>query len=515
MKSKIIEKASHLYQSGNVSEALLYYGSCLWNGQEQSLELVPIWFQDQSLLSKVPEKDLCSFIALLILIIDHYDETVQNQLWALCQDVLNRITTCEDRDDTSDRYVVECNLYRHMNEPQKALNIITKGLSKGPTTSRYTFAGLSYLDLEQETQAEHYIALGVLSDPHNASAYNDLGDYYFKKEQYQKARDCYYKVLESENRHDCEWAEPSWIFCCFMEDGNRYELERLAVYTAANPENDRAHTLCQWANFELLIPNVDYIQNSTEAIINGLSSLRESGNVSPVAKCTVSCQESASSINAVRLALEELSGQPSTFEAITNTAQDPPLDETIDDEGLVLWNYKDLNHPFAALPAPPDDINDMVAALASTDFSLKTWYEEAKSYADTLSKQHTSQLYATMIHPPKQSTTTFLAEEWLSRVQFAAVCIVAQISLHEIDRICKGQLDWPIIPAFTLAAWLASQDFSLAEWAENILQLVARRISRTNYCFFEHAYYCAAYLLPNKDQTYYIKLWQQRRALEN
>ena len=151
--------------------------------------------------------------------------------------------------------------------------------------------------------------------------------------------------------------------------------------------------------------------------------------------------------------------------------------------------------------------------LAATDFSLKTWYEAAEKYAEKLSDTQCVELYGVMVFPPKQKEERFFAEDWLFRVQFAAVCILARISFHELNRICKGQLDWPIIPAFTLAAWLSSQDVSYARRAEEILEIVRKRISKENYCFFEYAYTCAAYLLPGKDEGYYRKLWQRRQSL--
>ncbi|MDE5825321.1 MAG: hypothetical protein K2H91_11665, partial [Lachnospiraceae bacterium] len=124
-----------------------------------------------------------------------------------------------------------------------------------------------------------------------------------------------------------------------------------------------------------------------------------------------------------------------------------------------------------------------------------------------------NELYGVMVYPPSQKDTGIFAEDWLARVQFAAVCILARISLHEIDKICKGQLDWPLIPAITLATWLASQNSSYEQWAAKLLDIVGARISRKNYCFFEYAYACAAYLLPNQTEEYYTKMWQWRQSL--
>ena len=513
MKSSIVQKAEHLYHTGNVQEALHYYASCLWNGEEDSTAPLSAWLSDQNLVAKAGEEAVCAFIAAILFTIDRCEEPLREHLWSLCHDTFDRITTCKARNETSDRYVAECNLYRHQKEPEKALEVILKGLAQGGTTSRYTFAGLTYLDLEQEEEAEKYIALGLASDPGNAAAYNDLGDYYFKKRRWQKAGECYYKVLEAGDYNDCSWAEPSWIFCCFMADADPYELERLAVCAAADITNERAQELCRMAVFEQLTPNVDYLDSSSESIVNAARSMREKGNASGVAICTTSCQESASGINAARLAIEQICGHPCTFTVTTSKAQNPPLNETLDEEGIVLWDYADLNTPLPAVDEPSAFVSSLVGELAETDFSLAAWYASAKDYAARLSREQYHELYGVMVYPPAQKNTQIYAEEWLSRVQFAAVCILARISLHEIDRLCKGQLDWPIIPAITLATWLASQDASCLQWASKQLDIIGSRISHKNYCFFEYAYACAAYLLPGQSEEYYTKMWQWRQSL--
>ncbi|MCM1303869.1 MAG: hypothetical protein NC305_09685 [Lachnospiraceae bacterium] len=513
MRSDIIKKSEELYQSGNVQDAFRYYASCLWRGEEDNPELLSLWLEDKDLVAKAGEQAVCAFIASILLTIDRYEESLRTHLWALCQRVLEGITVFEDRQDTSDRYVVECNLYRHQKKPEQALEAILKGLDRGGTTSRYTFAGLTYLDLEKEEEAERYLALGLQSDPGNAAAYNDLGDYYFKKRRFRKAGECYYKVLEAGNYDDCSWAEPSWIFCCFMKDADPYEKERLALCAAADIRNGRARELRRMAYIETLAPNVDYLSYSSESIINALRSMRERGVTSGVTQCAVTCQESASSILAVHMGIEQICGQSSDFVLTSNKAQDPPMDQTVDGEGIILWDYADKNRPVPVVPRPSEQVSRLVGELAATDFTLEKWYAAAEGYAARLSAVPREELYGVMVFPPKQTDDSILAENWLFRVQFAAVCILARLSLHEIDRLCKGQLDWPIIPAFTLAAWLASRDASLAPWAEELLNMVKSRISRHNYCFFEWAYTCAAYLLPGKSKGYYTALWQWRQSL--
>lgn len=513
MGSEIVREAKRLYDAGKVQEALQYYVTALWRGEEQNTELLPLWLGDPNLAAKAGEQAVCTFLACLLLVIDRFEEPLRRQLWALCHNVLDGMPQGGARQDTTDRYVVECNLYRHEKEPERALEVIRKGLAQGATASRYTFAGLTCLDLDKEEEAEGYLAMGYQANPDDASAYNDLGDHYVAKRRWKKAGECYYKVLEAGDGNDCAWAEPSWLFCRFMADGDPYELERLALYAASDENSDRARWLCRMAAFERKVPNVDYLEFSTESIVNAVRSIRQSGNLSGVVRCRLSCQESASSMNAVHLGLEQMYGREVSFDISSAKAQNPPLDETLDQEGVVLWAYRDVNTPVPAVARPSEFISGLVRELAETEFALPAWYEAAGRYAAQVSPEQREELYGVMVHPPKQEKGEVFAEDWLFQVQFAAVCILARTSLHELDRICKGQLDWPIIPAFTLAAWLASRDASCLPWAENLMSMVKDRISKENYCFFERAYACAAGLLPGREAAYYTEVWRWRQSL--
>lgn len=131
MKSEIVKKAESLYESGQVPEALQYYVVSLWRREEENTELLSAWLGDPELLSKAGEQAVCGFIAAALLVIDQCEEALREHLWSLCQHIFDNIGLCEDRQDTTDRYVVECNLYRHKKESEKALEVILKGLERG------------------------------------------------------------------------------------------------------------------------------------------------------------------------------------------------------------------------------------------------------------------------------------------------------------------------------------------------------------------------------------------------
>ncbi len=109
MKSDVITKAENLYQSGQTQEALKYYASSLWNEEESNPELLSTWLADNNLIKKVGEQAVCTFIGSILFTIDRCEDSLKNHLWTLCQNLLDHIIICEDREDTFDRYVREGN----------------------------------------------------------------------------------------------------------------------------------------------------------------------------------------------------------------------------------------------------------------------------------------------------------------------------------------------------------------------------------------------------------------------
>ena len=117
MKSEVIKNAQNLYDSGQVQEALEYYAAALWHNKENNTELLYTWLEDNSLIEKAGEQAVCTFIASILLIIDHCDASSQNRLWTLCQNIFDHMEICEDREDTSDKASTNDFAKMHRNEP--------------------------------------------------------------------------------------------------------------------------------------------------------------------------------------------------------------------------------------------------------------------------------------------------------------------------------------------------------------------------------------------------------------
>ena len=159
-----------------------------------------------------------------------------------------------------------------------------------------------------------------------------------------------------------------------------------------------------------------------------------------------------------------------------------------------------------------------VKELARSPFHLGEWYNRAGSMCEGLSFDD---LYGCMVYPPEPDDMRIPADQWLLRVQFAAVCLLAQLGKddsrmpspelivyggklpsYELTRICLGQLDWPVIPALTLLAWQAKEGLADREQALGVLSLLKTRVPEHDYCFFEHALACALSWFPGRARNF-------------
>lgn len=514
MDIELYNRVSELFSAGKEAEGLDMYGrAVLQSGDAVLLEPAEEWLKNENLVRQAGEAAVCTFIVRIMSAMDRCEEAMRDRLRKLSLKVVRNLTDCKPRQDTTDRYVTECILLRHMEMPEDALKAALEGVKLHHTASCATFAGLCYLDMKEEKAAEEYIQSGLKLDPENGSGCNDLADYFFNHRRYEKAGEFYRLVLETGDQYDSSWAEPSWLFCRYMIHGDTFDLERLAVFAATYTDNQRAEWLCESARRELLIPYVDYLPGSTEAAINFLREMRERNTDIREGRMALTCQEAASSINAIRLAITQFGKREGTFEVIVSHVPEPPLNSLASPDGMTFWKYKEDNDAVPALERPSEKTGEIVKGLAASPFSLGKWYEAAGELAKQIDGEECKEVYACMVYPPVPDGEV-LAEDWLMRVQYAAACILTRISPRELERICMGQLDWPVIPALTLLAWQAREGILNIEQASSVLFELSERVSKTDYCFFEHAIICAFTWLPGQSEEFYQDMRQWRRRLE-
>lgn len=531
----MIREAQRLARAGRCGQALDFCGEAVFlSGDAGLMEPAKRWLRDRAFVESAGEEAVCVFVVRVVSALDGCAPKEREQLQNACLEALGAFDPagCPARQDTTDRYVAECILLRHMGRQEEALRTARQGLAHHGTAYCATFAGLCCLALGDEEGAEEAIRQGARVDPGCVTGYNDLGDYYFDRESYEKAEEAYCHVLDSGDQADCGWAEPSALFCRWMREKDPADLERLALCAAADPDNSRAAGLCGLVRAMLQTPYVDYLPRSTEALVNCLRQMEERGGDVQEAKISLTCQEAASCVNALRLHMSSFGARKARLTLVVERAPNPPLDAPASPDGARLWRY---GPDFDAEPAvePPDrDVVERVARLAREPFDLAAWYGKAGPLAEGLDGADAQSLYGCMVYPPLPEIQAS-ADVWLTRVQYAAVCILARMGgghleaasqqmreyvkklpSPELARICLGQLDWPVIPALTLLAWQAREGVADRDAAAELLFGLLKRVPRHDFCFFEHALVCAMSWMPGLSDEIHDEMRLRRKRLE-
>ena len=523
-------QAQAMMDQGRNAEALESFARAAAQTRDLShMDMAERWLGDQALLDRAGEEAVCLFVALLTQVLDPMEPVQRQRLWDGCLNALRALGDAAPRQDMTNRYTAECILLRHMGRTEEALKAAQEGISRHKAASCYTFAGLCCLDLDDPEGAEDYVKEGLERDPGNLAPCNDLADYFLRVRNLPKAIEYYSMVTDRGDQQDAEWAEPSLIYCRWLDSGDPAELERLVLCAASKPQNQRGGELCQWAREERLIPYVERFFPSWDATVKMIPNFTAKGTGGEV-KLVLSCEEAASAANAVRLAITEYGKKSGGIHLVVNAVSDPPLDSTLIPDGVRLWNYSPDHNASPAVEPPSALVWDRVKELAQSPFKLGEWYARAEKLCEGLTFED---LYGCMVHPPEPDDGRIPADQRLLRVQFGAVCLLAQMGRddsrmpspelmiyagklpsQELARICLGQLDWPVIPALTLLAWQAKEGLADREQALGVLSLLKTRVPEHDYCFFEHALACALSWFPGESEEFHQKMHHWRRMLE-
>lgn len=238
-------QAEALMDQGRIAEALDHFARAAIQTRDLShMDLAERWLNDQPLLDKAGEAAVCRFVALLTQVLDPMEPVQRGRMWNACLKALRALgDDTAPRQDMTDRYTTECILLRHMGRLEEGLKAAQEGIARHKAASCYTFAGLCCLDMGDTKGAEDHVLQGLEQDPKNLAPCNDLADYFLNHQMLDKAIEYYAMVVDRGDAQDIEWAEPSLIFSRWLVSRDPVELERLALYAASQPRNQRAAQL--------------------------------------------------------------------------------------------------------------------------------------------------------------------------------------------------------------------------------------------------------------------------------
>lgn len=241
-------QAEALMSQGKVGEALEHFARTAVRTRDLShMDTAERWLNDQALLDRAGEEQVCLFTAFLTQVLDPMEPVHRQRLWEGCLNALRSIKDPAPRPDMTNRYTAECVLLRHMGRMEDALKAAQEGIRLHKAPSCFTFAGLCFLDMDDTDGAEDCVRQSLELDPHALAQCNDLGDYFLNHNNLPKAMEYYAMAVDRGDAKDAEWAEPSLIFCRWLESKDPVELERLALFAASQPQNQRGAQLCQAA----------------------------------------------------------------------------------------------------------------------------------------------------------------------------------------------------------------------------------------------------------------------------
>ncbi len=449
---------------------------------------------------------------------DFYANNHDNTIYEKLVEFLEPLTQEEASNLPIDKYVMTSMLYRRLKRYDKALSEAKKGFEQSPTAINANFVALCYKEMDELDEMEKYTQLSISINPSERSICNDMGDVFLLHENYAKAAQYYALAMEA---GEDEWAEPSYYYSRYLLNGEESDkmFEQLIQYSKKYNENSRAKELLDKI-YDKLYPEeslfYDQIPFSQEALTNLLyqfstNNAEKLGSdlhslTVPIPdsdtksmRTAVSCLESPSAIRAICLYLSNYDQNPINWQLICHKEPDPPFLEPVKDANTAkpfrLWNY-DKSYSFTPNVKPPNEkVKERVFHLAATAYSLPAWYEQAQELALELTQADRDSLEGVMVFPPNLSNKDYQMDQWLMRVKYAAVFLLAaldereeQIPSASLKQILLGQLDCPVLAALTL---LSYQTIQYPECFHEVYQLFCDfedRIFNDSYCFFLTTY---------------------------
>lgn len=449
------------------------------------------------------EKTITYFAMQCIHVMEYYCQQKETdlieQFITLYQPFVSART--DDEESLVDKYMVMSMYKRRVNDIEGAIEDAKMAYKRQPISRHATFIGLCYKQARDIENAEKYFEKGYELDQTDISPLLEMGDLLVDEQEFIRAGAYYKRALEVEPEND--WALPSLLFCKYFEPEYKASArEKLLAYCEEQPENERADYLRGWIAYIERVPYLDYIPQSSESTINVLHQMYSEyvkkgaedddtinlGNI----KMAVSGMEAPSAYHALKLAAFNYDEAPYFTIAIGKEALLPSF-APIHNEGIIFWDTdcseERIYSQKAALPKPNDHVVDLVMSLATKAYSMAQWYDEARVIAREISKDEIESLFGIMVHTPNPHFR-ICTDIWLQRIQYAAVCILAHIDCEagiskHLRAICKGQLDWPIIPTMAVLAYKNALEPSCQKQVLELFELIEGRIFKEAFCFFK------------------------------
>ena len=351
--------------------------------------------------------------------------------------------------------------------------VVRATLDHAPDWHTATALGLVLRQKGDLAGAEKAFEHALQLDPNDVSARLEAADTYFEREQWQPALKWYDNALAKERNQI--WAHPSALYCRWKltnEEGHLQSLVELA-----KRGNQRAGYLCSQAFYgDLPEPHC--------ATANLLRQFHDSIRTNPAeapkgeARLTISCLEAPSNYLAFRMEMAALKHDLRMVVTVETIGRPDPRKPAAPVKYL-LWKFNGTE-PSPALPAPPADVVQKIAALASAPFNNDANWAAASRMAEAFGPARVGEVLATMVHPPPVPPGR-TALSWLPRVQHAAAQVAAQVDAgwegsarrEALLSVLHGPSDWATSAAIRALARLGVENEAFAPDIDEAFKILA------------------------------------------
>ena len=436
--------ALFLYRSGDTPEAFsVLFQAALAQPKAGFLRWAVDWLRNADRPAILPADLAKWFLSRLAERLPALSGIARDRDWIIAPDLLVAIEETQPGDTL--RSFMSVALLRRLNRTADALEIARHAYGALPD---YYSANAMASALRHAGQTEEAISMyerALALRPDESSVMLDIGDMFSECAKMEDAAIWYGRVVERVPDHP--WAIPSLAAARYLATGDRAWLTQLQDYAVSHPDNERAKLLA--SQFEPYFGS--YLPEPADPVINAMRDLtgridrKKPGPLN--INIGLSSLEAPSALLAANMELLRHTAEGAVGLTVDDVPQPDPR-EPRSPVDLRLWQYDGV-YAGPAVPAPMDEVRQLVAALAEHPYSYDTWLGLSRECARLLSPDQAGEIAASMVHPPA-APADMRAWVWLQRVQLAAALILASLEGPGVVArgegvlldILNGPVDW-------------------------------------------------------------------------
>ena len=333
---------------------------------------------------------------------------------------------------------------RRMGRSEEAIRLAEACVGHVEAHYGHVLLGLARRAMGAPLQAVAAFEEAARISPDDLSVTAELGRAWWDAGELERARECFGRVL-ADNPDDQELTiARDWLDWKLdgEPDGAWIEPNISAPLT---PDDTRL----------LCTPFIGWLPEPTEASINIARQLAETeraqGTMPELLSVALTTLEPPSALMALALTCTGQADPAAMRFEVGKVPSDPDPREPTGHVEVPLWRYEG-SRALKALPAPPREVQDAIARLASAPYYLPRWWQRAARVARSIEHHSDDALLAALIHPAPRIPDRIEPLRWVQLTQLAAACVIARLDegwegsrrARLLRSVAHGPEDWTV-----------------------------------------------------------------------